>query len=204
MHLIFIATAAAASLAPWQVSWNAAASDLNAGNAASCLARVPQDPEMTENPHGWLDLGYTCAVVDSNLAAADRYREVLGPYYQPRAALDIHHAWLKNQAGDPEAGRALLGPAAWREREQPGVEISVEPGPLTKTAQWDQATLIAMDPGLDPRAQATLARKLADQGRIADAGRVFNKACPRLSDPEAWGCALMLRIPDTSQTANLN
>ncbi len=195
MPLLLIAAAAAGSLAPWQASWNAAASALNRGDAASCLAGVPHDSAVTENPEAWLDLGYTCAVVASDLARADRYRGLLGAHYAPRAALDIHHAWLKRQAGDPEAALALLAPQGWTLPQQQSVGRTLQLTLLTDIGQWDQAYTLAFDPAVDPKAQATLARRLTGAGRAEEARRVFDQACPRLAQPEAWGCASVLRLP---------
>jgi hypothetical protein len=199
MTLLLITAATAGSLAPWQTSWNAAAAALNAGDAGSCLAGVPDDPAGSENPDAWLDLGYTCAVVASDLGRADRYRDLLGPHYQPRAALDIHHAWLKRQAGDSDAALALLAPQGWHEPHQQAVGRTLELTLLTDTGQWDRAYELAIDPAIEPvvepKAQAALARRLTAVGRPEDARWVFDQACPRLDEPEAWGCASVLRLP---------
>jgi len=65
---------------------------------------------------------------------------------------------------------------------------------LTDTGQWDQAFVLAFDPAIDPKAQATLARRLTSAGRAEEARWVLDQACPRLAEPEAWGCASVLRL----------
>lgn len=198
MSLLLLPVVAAASLSPWQESWNAAASALNDGDAGACLAGMPSDPAVTGNPEAWLDLGYTCSVVASDLGRADRYREALGPGYAPRSALDIHHAWLKRESGDPEAALALLVPDGWHSPTQQRVGRTLELTLLTDIGQWDAAYGLAFDPALDPRAQLTLARRLTGVGRAEEARWVMDQACPKLDHPEAWGCASVLRLTEAT------
>ncbi len=195
MTLLMLSTAAAATLSPWQVSWNEAAAALNAGDAAGCLAGLPEDPVISESPEAWLDLGYTCAVVASDLGRADAYRTLLGPWYAPRGALDIHHAWLKRQAGEPEAALALLAPLGWLEPHQQSVGRTLQLMLLADTGQWDEAYVLAFDPAVDPKAQATLAKGLVEAGRLHEARWVLDNACPRLDAPEIWGCGAVVRVP---------
>jgi len=195
MTWLLVATAAAGSLSPWQVTWNASVSALNAGDPAGCLAAIPAEPLSTEGSWRWWDLGYTCAVSASDLAAADTYRSSLGPGYRPRAALDIHHAWLKRGAGDPEAALELLVPRGWTSSHQQQVGHSLHLTLLSETGRWEEALGVAHRPGVDPRAQASFAQQLAAAGRSEDALGVFERACPELEDPELWGCASVIRLP---------
>ncbi len=204
MPLLFVSTALGASLASWQVSWNAAAETLNAGDAAGCLADVPEDLSAEAGQQAWLDLGYTCAVAASDLDRADHYRTLLGSDYQPRAALDIHHAWLKREAGAPEAALTLLAPEGWTEAHQQAVGRTLELTLLTDISAWDQAYALALEPTIDPKAQATLARHLTELGRTREALRLLEHACPQLDLPEVWGCASLVRLPAESAVAGVH
>jgi hypothetical protein len=202
MPLLLITTVLAGTLAPWQVSWNAAATALNTGDAAGCLAELQDDLTRSENRQAWLDLGYTCAVSASDLARADHYREALGPAYQPRSALDIHHAWLKRRDGDPQEALGLLVPDGWTQPHQQSVGRTLQLTLLTETGKWDETGFLATDPRVDPRAQATLAQGLTGAGRAVEAHRVFAQACPRLETPEAWGCGSVLLLSADPETVS--
>ena len=204
MLLLLLSPALATSLAPWQIAWNSAATALNAGDADRCLSYIPEAPSTQPHTEAWLDLGYTCAVAASDLDRADHYRVLLGSHYQPRAALDIHHAWLKRASGEPEAALALLIPGGWTLPHQEAVGRTLELTLLTDIGAWDEAYALAFAPTIDPKAQAALAGHLTRLGRTQEALLLLAQACPSLSHPEVWGCASLLPLPADSSLAEVH
>ena len=178
-------------LAPWQHTWNRAARRLNAGDYAGCLQALPPTPD---DPR-LADLAYTCAVSASDLSAADRLRPLLGEHYQPRNALDIHHAWMLHDAGRPDDALAALVQDGWSTARQRSVGGTLELTLLAELGRWEEAATIGLAGQHDPRAVAWLAAQ-APPGQDATARALLDRACPQLDEPTLWGCASVLRLAE--------
>ena len=175
--------------------WNLAVNALNEGKYQECLDVLAGPGRAHVEKPKFLDLGYSCAVSASNLKASDFLREQLSPYYQPRNALDIHHAWMLEKEGRKGAALEALIPEGWSSQEEKQVGTTMFAVLLVNKERWTEAAYVAASPHVEPRAKLYIAQQLRENGYPLAARELYDRVCPKLENPEEWGCASVMRIP---------
>lgn len=175
--------------------WNLAVTALNDGKYQECLDILSGPGRSYVEQPKFLDLGYSCAVSASNLRASDFLREQLSPFYQPRNALDIHHAWMLEKEGRKGEALDALIPEGWNSQEEKQVGTTMFAVLLVNKERWTEAAYVAASPHVEPRAKLYIAQQLRENGYPLAARELYDRVCPKLENPEEWGCASVMRIP---------
>ena len=158
--MLYLLTSLAFSSVPTEKEvWNQAVTALNNGQHQECLDILSGPGRNYVEKQRFLDLGYSCAVSASNLRASDFLRDQLSPYYQPRNALDIHHAWMLEKEGRPEDALGILIPEGWTNEQEKQIGTTMFAVLLTNRERWTEAAYVAASPFVEPRAQLYIARR---------------------------------------------
>jgi hypothetical protein len=196
MWILLVGTLALAEgLEPWQQTWNLAATANNRRDHASCLQALQAQNWPPDKDARFLDLGYTCAVASSNLAAADLFRQQLGPTYLPQSALDIHHAWMLDRADRPRDALRVIVPEGWTTQRQREVGTTMQAILLRRIGRWGAATMVAGSPFVDRDAKLSIAQDLRDEGWLPESYALYDLVCPELDNRDEAGCSSVVAIP---------
>lgn len=188
-------TLLAFALEPDQIIFNKAATEMNNGNPDGCMKILSSEGREYLYLKKMQELAYICAVSASNLNAANIVREELGPLFLPKHAMDIHHAWMLQNEGKYQEALDTLVPEGWRTRKQRKVGTTMQAMINLYLENYKQAWFISASPHVELKAKITIAHKLRDNGYPDESKELFEHVCPKLDDPELWGCNSILYVP---------